>query len=279
MSISPSYSQTLGLKLLQSIVEAHGPLFTLDQARVLAASQDLEPSQVVQKLSALTRGGWIVRLKRGLYAVQSPLFTGELHPFAIATTLIQPAAISHWSALAHHGMTTQIPSMVQVSTPHKVVTPEMRNGQAYRPRGRAVWKVLDVEIEFIQVKPAHFFGFVQEWVSAWHRVAISGKERTSLDMLAYPEIFGGVTIALEMFESQCSNIDITRLVEYALRYDIGSVIKRLGWMLETIGVPESFLEPLQAYPGQNDYPLDPQRPREGARSTRWRVINNLYQSQ
>ena len=54
--------------------------------------------------------------------------SGEIHPFAVAAALVRPSAISHWSALDHHGLTTQMPKMVQVSIPGKVVTPEMRRG-------------------------------------------------------------------------------------------------------------------------------------------------------
>ena len=52
-----------------------------------------------------------------------------------AAALVEPMAISHWSALARYGLTTQIPPMVQASTPRTIVTPEMRAGQAHRPRG------------------------------------------------------------------------------------------------------------------------------------------------
>jgi predicted transcriptional regulator of viral defense system len=155
----PAYGQTIGLQLLNTIVENYGPLFRLDQAHTAAKGLGLGSNKVVAILSSLSRGGWVRRLKRGLYIVQSPLFNAEQHPFAIATALISPSAISHWSALAHHGMTTQIPPMLQVSTPCKVVTPEMRLGEAYRPRGRAVWKALDFEVEFVQIKQKHFFGF------------------------------------------------------------------------------------------------------------------------
>jgi hypothetical protein len=54
----------------------------------------------------------------------------QLLPFAVTAALVQPCAISHWSALEHHGFTTQIPMAVQASTPRKVVTPEMRKGHA-----------------------------------------------------------------------------------------------------------------------------------------------------
>ena len=198
-----------------------------------------------------------------------------MHPFAIAAALVEPMAISHWSALAHHGLTTQIPPMVQASTARNVVTPEMRRGKAYRPRGHAVWPALALEFEFIRIKQDHFFGLQQEWVNSWQRVSITDPERTVLDMVAHPRVFGSLRTAIETIEAHLERVDVKRLVEYALRYDVGAVIKRLGWTLEALGAPLAVVEPLQAYPGRTYYPLDPAGPGGGTPVTRWRVRDNL----
>jgi predicted transcriptional regulator of viral defense system len=219
---------------------------------------------------------WLIRLKRGVYAVQSPAFSAEnLHSYAIAAALAQPVAISHWSALAHHGFTNQIPPMVQASTTSKIVTPEMRQGGAYRPRGRSVWWVMEMEFEFIQIKEKHFFGFDQEWVSTWHRVAITDSERTTLDMVAHPEIFGGIAVAIETLNTHFESLDIQQLVSYTIRYDTGSVIKRMGWILESLGISKEFLEPLQNYPVKNNYLLDTRGPDEGTFVRSWNITQNL----
>jgi predicted transcriptional regulator of viral defense system len=271
------YAQTQGILLLQKIVSAVGPIFTIAEAQAQAEALGITPARVRWILSRLARGGTlgVARLKRGVYALQSPLLGAELHPYAIAAALIRPVAISHWSALAHHGLTTQIPPMVQACTPHSVVTPEMREGQAYRPRGRATWRVLGLEFEFVVVGEKRFFGFQQEWVSQWHRVAVTDSERTVLDMVASPRMFGTLGTGLEVLEAHLSRLDLDRLVGYALRYDVGAVIKRLGWMLEALGVPESTTGPLHAYPVRSYYRLDPTRPPGGTPVPRWRVRNNL----
>jgi len=270
-----SYAQTRGLALLEQIISTVGPIFTIAQARQPAEALGLNASQLRWVLSQLARSGWIARIKRGVYAVQSPLLSTELHPYAIAAALVEPMAISHWSALAHHGLTTQIPPMVQASTPRAVVTPEMRTGQAHRPRGRAVWRVLGLEFEFIRVKPEHFFGFQQEWVSQWHRVSITDPERTVLDMVARPRVFGTIGTAIETIEAHLDQLNLEKLVGYALRYDVGAVIKRLGWILETLGVPTAVIEPLRAYPVRSYYPLDPTGPPGGLPIARWKVRDNL----
>jgi len=93
-----------------------------------------------------------------------------------------------------------------------VITPEMRTGAAYRPRGRAVWRVLGMEFEYIQIKQGNFYGFSEEWVTAWHRVSITSRERTMLDMVAHPEIFGGIAVAIETMNIQIKSLNIDQLV-------------------------------------------------------------------
>lgn len=271
------YAQTQGVLLLQRVVSAVGPIFTIAQAQAHAEALGIGAAQVRWLLSRLAGGGWIARLKRGVYAAPSPLSSADVHPFAIAAALADPMAVSHWSALAHHGLTTQIPPMIQASTPRGVVTPEMREGQAYRPRGRATWRVLGLEFEFITVGEKHFFGFQQEWVSQWHRVVITDPERTVLDMVASPRLFGTLGAAMETLESHLGLLDLDRLVGHALRYDVGAVIKRLGWMLEALRVPASVTDPLRAYPVRTYYSLDPTRPPGGTSLACWHVRNNLPQ--
>ena len=269
------YAQSQGMRLLNRVVEEVGPLFTIEEARAAAAALELTPQRVRALLSQLAQAGWIERVKRGAYAVTTPVFDATLHPYAVATALVSPLAISHWSALAHHGFTTQIPPMVQASTTTTVVTPEMRQGEAYRPRGRAAWRALGFEFEFIQLQESRFFGFQEEWVDRWHRVAITDPERTLLDMFAMPQVFGSLQMGLETLEAQLHRLDADKLSAYTLRYEVGAVVKRLGWALENLGAPESAVAPLQAYPLQAYSPLDPTGPPGGTPITRWQLRHNL----
>ena len=270
-----TYSQTQGIRLLEVILADVGPIFKIDEIKSLAADQGMSSQGLLSTLHLLSRSGWISRIKRGVYVITSPLFQDELHPFALAGALVDPMAISYWSALSHHGLTTQIPPMVQATTPRKVVTPEMREGEASRPRGRSVWKVMEIEIEFINIQEKRFFGFQQEWVSRWHRVSITDRERTYLDMVARPKLFGGIELAMETFEEHADTLNHEKLVEYTLRYSMGSVIKRLGWILDEMGISKTLTEPLREYAVSTYYPLDPSRSKKGISVPRWHIINNL----
>lgn len=274
MSETANYTQINGLQLLDAAIRQFGPIFTIDQAETLA-DQSAPRSRLRWILSALIRSGRLEPLKRGVYVLKNPLPGMEIHPFAIAVALVQPAAISHWSALAHHGFTTQVPRMVQVSAPGKVVTPEMRQGKAYRPRGRAVWKAAGVEVEIIHVRPQAFFGHQKVWVSSLHQVAITDPERTALDLIARPEVFGGLSAALDILEEILPRLELQNMIRYGLDYQIGAVIKRLGWSLENMGVSTDLLTPLQQYPVRNVTLLDPRAPASAVTNARWQINENL----
>jgi len=79
------------------------------------ASESSEPPRL---LSALVAGGCLPRLRRGLYGCTGDLAgTVSIHPYAVATSLVSPSAISHWSTLSHHGFTEQVPHDVSGPPP------------------------------------------------------------------------------------------------------------------------------------------------------------------
>jgi predicted transcriptional regulator of viral defense system len=80
-------------------------------------------------------------------------------------------------------------------------------------------------------------------------VDITDRERTVLDLIVRPELFGGIRAASEIMEGALAQIDLSQLVTYALRYDVGAVIKRMGWLLERMGVDANLLLPIAELPG------------------------------
>lgn len=153
--------------------------------------------------------------------------------------------------------------------------PRCARGQPTVPGGRPVRRALGMEFEFIKVRQAHFYGHSAEWVDRRHRIPITDPERTLLDMVVDPGVFGSLQAAIETVASNRGRINMETLVSYTLRYDVGAVIKRVGWILDTLNVPESVLRPLLEYPTTSYTLLDVTGPREGAAVARWRLYDNL----
>lgn len=266
-----------GMRLLRALQLEGKYIFTMDEAARIADAQNIPLLQLKKILSNLTIKGWLSRLRRGLYATGTSLLPGQIqpHPFAIATHLIQPSAISHWSALQHHGLTEQIPQIITASTTQKVVTPSMRQEKAKSIKKKHEWEIAGLRYEYITIQKKHFFGIEKVWVDEYFQVDITDKERTLLDMLIYSKMFGGMGEVLGVLENALSDLNISKLVQYAIQYDKNVYIKRLGWALEHFGVPSKQLTALKNISINYYYPLDPSKPKVGEYDKCWMIQNNL----
>lgn len=271
------YAEPKGIALLGALTEAGRYAFSTADAREASTRVGLAPGAVETTLRRLADAGWVERLRRGLYATTGELpGNGALHPFAIATAIVQPSAVSHWSALNHHGLTTQIPRIVTCMTTRKVVTPSMRSGASRAGPGRHRWETAGgLRASYSTVTPAHYFGIEDVWVDQRSRVPITDRERSVLETFAHPGAFGGIGEGLGILEEHLAELDVGRLVAHALRYGATSVVKRLGFTLERAGAPAEALEPLRSLPATGVRLLDPARAARGRCDRRWGVQDNL----
>jgi len=265
-----SLESQVGVELIRLLASEGDRVFSTDRARELGPRVGLKDSYLWEALYHLRRNGWIVSLHRGLYAL-SPTVPGvtPAHEFEIAMALVDPAAISHWSALHHHGLTEQAPRKVFVLTTTKTSVPRVRGGK----HARDGYPVGDTTYRFVQVRPERFFGTEKVWIGE-ARVSITDPERTLLDGLSMPQYCGDFAEVLHAFEVRGAHLNLERITEYALKMDAATA-KRLGWVLEHQGVEPSKLERLAALPIKGYRKLDPTGPRKGPCSSRWMIQENL----
>ncbi|HEX9691318.1 MAG TPA: type IV toxin-antitoxin system AbiEi family antitoxin domain-containing protein [Gemmatimonadales bacterium] len=165
----------------------------------LAPAAGLSEGYLRQALHHLTRSGWLVRLRQGLYALSTSVpGATPAHEFEIAMALADPAAVSHWSALNHHGLTEQAPRKAFVLTTIETAVPRARGAKAKQARGG--YPVDGMVYQFIQVKPERFFGTGKVWIGE-ARVTITDPERTLLDGLSMPQYCGDFAEVLHAFEA------------------------------------------------------------------------------
>ena len=270
MAIEHLTHTTVGVELVRKLSAEGLRVFTAEAAREAAPSVGLSPGYFRQALHYLARSGWIVRLKKGLYALSGSVpGTTSLHEFEIAMALVQPAAISHWSALSHHGLTDQVPRRVFVLTPAHSV-PRRRGTK--REGAEVSYSVGETIYQFVQVKPERFFGIDQVWVNE-SRISITDPERNLLDGLMAPQYCGDFAEVLHAFELRAPKLDVQRIIDYALKLDAATA-KRLGWILERQGIVSDRLKPLQELPIKGYRVLDPSGPHCGSYDARWMIRVN-----
>ena len=271
-----SYVGAQGLELLAGLDDRAKLVFSTADAVEVGAARSLSARQVYQVLLRLEAAGWIRRIKRGLYAVTGKLpGSSEPHDYVIATALYSPSALSHRTALHLHGLSEQVPQIIMCTTTAKVVTPAMRTGKRGGRRRASTWEIDGLEVQYVSVRPERFFGIEEVWVDERSRVSVTNRERSVLDLFADPPRAGGFGQALGVLEDHRQDLDLEKLVSYAIRLGVAVVAKRLGWALEAVGEGAGVIEPLLAVPVTGIQALDPQRQRRGTVIARWKLIDNL----
>lgn len=262
----------VGVELVRRLNEAGDRIFTTERAREVAPRAGVSSGYLVEVLHHLAKSGWLVHLRKGLYAISSSVpGATPAHEYEIATALVRPAAISHWSALHHHGLTEQAPRRVFVLTTTGASVPRVRSR---KPKtSRRGYTVNRTTYKFVQVRPERFFGIEKVWISE-ARVSITDAERTLLDGLGAPQHCGDFAEVLHAFEARGDDLDLDRIASYALKLDAATA-KRLGWVLENQGRESPQLEGLASLPIKGYRKLDPSGPGKGPRNRRWMIQENL----
>jgi len=214
----------------------------------------------------LVNRGLATRLKPGLFILVPSELGHERdylgNPYVVARELAGGAAyyISHVSAMDIHQMVTQ-PQFVVFTTTIRAIRPHF---------------VMGTEFRFVCCKHKHFFGTTDHWITKTQKVWISDLERTVVDGLRQSEYCGGFSEVAKGFWMRREDIDVKKLVEYALRLDIGAVYRRLGYMIELFDL-DAFreIETLQQKLTPSYAILDPMLPKEGKFLARWRLRLNV----
>ena len=252
-----------GARLVAALHDRGRPLFS---HRDVEAITGLQPPSARSLVAGLVRRGLATRLKPGLFLLvpQELGYEREYlgNPYVVARELVGTPDyyVSHASAMDIHQMITQ-PQLAVFATSPKAV----------RPR-----TVLGTEFRFVRSKPEHMFGLVDHWATKTEKIRVSDRERTVLDGLKHSEHCGGFTEVAKGFWMRRDDIDVGKLADYALRLDVGAVIQRLGFLLETFEVqdPEQ-LERLREKISASYAPVDTLLPADGPSNARWRLHLNV----
>jgi predicted transcriptional regulator of viral defense system len=258
--------KTLGpqaARLLAVLHEKRRTIFTVGDVQEVTG---LGPKSTRNFVGKLVQRGVATRLKPGLF-ILVPFELGREreylgNPYIVARALAggRDHYLSHASAMDAHRMVTQPQLVVHVTSPLPL-------------RGRTI---LGTEFRFVRCKPEHLFGVAEHWVDKTEKVLFSDLERTVIDGLKQPEYCGGIVEVAKGYWMRRGDMNVGRLVDYALRLDVGAVIRRLGFLLEASGVNEpAALERLRARLTATYHLLDPTLPVEGHRVARWRLRLNV----
>ncbi|MFA6126337.1 MAG: type IV toxin-antitoxin system AbiEi family antitoxin [Bacteroidales bacterium] len=251
-------------ELLNHFIRSGRDCFDFTEAlSVLPASN---VNAVKELLSDMVRRGLLMRLNKGLYYLipyekDAESFMPDWH--LVAGHLARGAKhyIGYYSALQIHNPITQ-PSLKE-----QIVV-----SQQFRP---SVVTIKAVDFQFIYHNENHFFGYQDTWIDSFHKVSCSDLEKTLIDCLFRPDYAGGIgEIARALYQSK-GMIKFDKLLDYAQRFNSQAVIKRLGFLLELMGIESQIIENLRQIKTASYVLLDTELPKDGKLISRWSIQQNL----
>lgn len=212
----------------------------------------------------LLKKKWLIPIEKGRYLI-APLEAGKEpvyteHEYAIASVLVQPYYISYWSALNYHGMTEQVPFTVFIAT-----TKRRKNK-----------KIHGVNYSFVTLVKNKFFGY-RTMTIAGMQVNISDKEKTIVDCLDHPEYCGGICETAKALWTARQEIDLEKLLDYAIKTKNGAVLKRLGYLLQKLQIKMSaeLDEIIRKNISKGYSVLDITLKKEGKHNHEWNLLVNV----
>jgi predicted transcriptional regulator of viral defense system len=179
----------------------------------------VSPRQASLQLVRWVNAGKLIRLRRGLYALNQPFRRIEPHPFLIANCMRKASYVSMQSALSHHGM---IPEYVPVVTSVTTGRPE----EVHTELGT---------YGFRHVRKPLFGGFLRVPVAPGQSAFLATPEKALLDLVYFAP--GGEKAAYidELRLQNETMLSAKALMETARLFDSPKIERAAAGILARIG--------------------------------------------
>ena len=242
-------------ELLENLIVAYGHIVTSEhiynKARLL-----WDETQVKNIITKLTVDGWLIRLKRGLYAISDLSNRGflSLFPYVVANLLVAKSYVSFESALSYYGMFDQLTDKV-------VSISQMRYKTA---------QINAMEYSFVNIQEKWFFGW-QEVLIDTKKVRIATAEKALIDMIQFHKSKYSVDIVIEKLRLHQDNITIEKLDDYLSKMS-ATTIKIYGMLYDLLGIDSSRLYNLIKHKRGTDWMFADDK----TFNARWRLYYDEY---
>lgn len=206
---------------LGAVLRASKEVVSVD---VAAQTLSIDRRAAAKLLSRWREQGWLRRIGHGLYVpVPLDLAGSEqliADPWVLVPTLFGESYIGGWTAAHHWELTEQLFNETLVFTTRRIVQKRVTaQGVAFRLHA---------------TKTKRFFGLKTLWRGST-KVSISDPARTLIDMIAAPEVGGGIDHVADCLSTYLRGKSADRglLIRYAEQFHNGVIFKRLGFIADT----------------------------------------------
>lgn len=227
------------LEFYQKMEESSLPIFSIkDISRII--NKPVNYTKVY--ISRAKKKGIIQSVGRGKYCKSGTPVE------VVASNIVFPSYISCLSALNFYGLTSQIPVEIQVITLKQKSSLFFQNNS----------------IKFIHFQKKRFFGYTHQ-----DNVFIADIEKTLVDGLY---LSNSISLEEIIFAIQSTELNVNKIIEYAIAMDSNVLLKRIGYILEKLGFTEG--RSLSKLINNKMDPLNPALSLHGSKETNWNLLIN-----
>jgi hypothetical protein len=233
-------------------------------------------------LNYLLKNAPLKRVKLKLPYRPETLFTWrDVSPYQVALGVKDGSYLTHYTAMALHQLTTQVPKTIFVNVEQRPLPPpkeplaQERIDQAFR---RAHQRMTNNVVEFGKFRLAYIngkytnqLGVIDMEPNQEEKLRVTGLERTLIDIAVRPAYAGGVAEVAAAYESAKSAVSVNTLSALLSQLDyVYPYHQVIGYYLERAGYKDSLLALFESKPMNFDFYLT-YGMTETSYSRRWRL--------
>jgi len=205
-------------ELLENLIVKHGQIVTSGQILSQAESY-WDYKQAKNLVTKLVKNGWLIRIKRGLYAISDLSTRGflTLSTYVVANLLVPDSYVSFESALQQYGMFDQLTD--------KTISVSLKTYKTVR--------LNSTEYSFVKTKPEYYFGW-QEVNLDNIIVRVATPEKALIDMVNFHKSQYAIDLVIEKLQEHKNDLDMARLNDYLSRFSL-TTVKIFGLIFDLIG--------------------------------------------
>lgn len=260
--------KTLGpvsARLISSLYSSNKTIFSLTDIERITG---LKGSAARDLAARLTKREVIARIKPGKFVIipqeigENATYIGNWYVIAREIANSPDYYISHYNAMDIHNMLTHPVTKVYITTPIQEYKKQRTIG--------------NTSFEFIYTKYESLWGIQNMWATRSEKVRVSDIGRTIIDCLYRPKYCGGILEIAKGLWIQKEAIDFSILHNYATKFRKFVVMKRLGYILESLRLTDSdYLRKLRGMINNEYYVLDPLLSTQEKYKNSWKLIANI----